>query len=63
MKSRPTCAREAPVSRTMFLVESGVLVGSFIPWSAALMTVENLGRILVMNKQDKGIELGSASPD
>lgn len=63
MKSRPTCASEAPVSRTMFLVESGVLVGSFLSWSAALMTVENLGLILIMNEQYKGTELGSASPD
>lgn len=63
MKSRPTCAREAPVSRMMFLVESGVLVGSFISWSAALMTVEDLDLILVMNKQYKGTDLGSASPD
>lgn len=63
MKSRPTCASKAPVSRTLFLVERGVLVGSFVSWSAALMMVADLGLILVMTKLYKGTELGSASPD
>ncbi len=50
MDSRLTCTSEAPVSRTLFLSETGMLVGSVVSWSAALMMAADLSLVYVKIK-------------